>query len=101
VTHQNLVNFGETELNLSALEQLVEKYQTIAICDSLLVLRGFMTGNQTLLQVIQQLENRISVQGLDCLKPGQPTGCYARPRIIEVAMALNRLRTFKARNPSQ
>jgi hypothetical protein len=37
----------------------------------------------------------LHVQGLDALAPGQKLGMLARPRLFEVAAAVNRLRTIQ------
>jgi predicted ABC-class ATPase len=100
------LSFGERELDLGGVEQLVEESQTRAIGDAIrfLAASGSMTnggggggrgGATPLSKVLDVLEAALDgPNGLDALAaPGFPfVGNYARPRRQEVAAALNRLR---------
>lgn len=88
-----VVSYGETEVNLAGLEHLVSKSQTNAISASLqkVALLGTQ-GNVPLEQILTQLEQSLEKDGFDALAPGQLNGGLARPRRLEIAGAINRLR---------
>ena len=50
-------------------------------------------GSSPLPVVLASLDNVIDQGGLDALAPGQYNGGLARPRTIEIAGAVNRLRS--------
>ncbi len=56
----NLIQYGDEEIDLSAVEQLVEKSQTRAIADAISVLQSWLgqhhNQGKTLRQLLQQLE---------------------------------------------
>jgi hypothetical protein len=86
--------FGETFVDLSALEQLLDGGQTRSI--GLIIYyyaqhyRGTsMNLSDGLLQVMQEVEEK----GLDILQPFK-AGNLALPRIFEVAGAINRMRSL-------
>jgi hypothetical protein len=94
-----LLQYGDTDIDLSAVEQLVEQSQTRAIGDAISTLARDMQAAAAagspapLRELLDALEARIDAQGLDCLSPGAHVGTFARPRKFEIAAALNRLRT--------
>mmetsp|Transcript_2506 Transcript_2506/g.2761 ORF Transcript_2506/g.2761 Transcript_2506/m.2761 type:complete len:639 (-) Transcript_2506:1437-3353(-) len=88
---KNIVNFGEIEIDLSCLEQLVSKAQTTAISAALQQLPEQATGH-SFIDTLEQLVKRLDNEGLAILAPGQFHGGMARPRIYEIAGAINRLR---------
>eukprot|EP00747_Dinoflagellata_sp_TGD_P025276 gnl/TRDRNA2_/TRDRNA2_131143_c0_seq1.p1 gnl/TRDRNA2_/TRDRNA2_131143_c0~~gnl/TRDRNA2_/TRDRNA2_131143_c0_seq1.p1 ORF type:complete len:712 (+),score=154.11 gnl/TRDRNA2_/TRDRNA2_131143_c0_seq1:2-2137(+) len=98
------IQYGETEVELSCVEQLVETSQARAIGDCLQKLGdGDHLGgaNKSLLAVLRDLEKEIKaegqpvgVQGLDKLSRfREPCPFYVMPRRLEIAAAVNRLRT--------
>jgi len=99
------ISYGETEIELTYVEQLIETSQARAIADALLYLAGpakLVDGQATLAQVITELEkvlhgsgSAVGVQGLDALSRQYPCPFYALPRRFEIAAAINRLRTAK------
>mmetsp|Transcript_12207 Transcript_12207/g.19718 ORF Transcript_12207/g.19718 Transcript_12207/m.19718 type:complete len:441 (+) Transcript_12207:864-2186(+) len=89
------VQFGEEEIDLSAIEQLVEGSQTRVIGDALLYLKSKCTPERTLLELMEGLELEFDEKGLDVVSGGRIGGTYSRPRMFEIAAALNRLRTVK------
>jgi predicted ABC-class ATPase len=89
---ENTISYGETELDLSSLEQLVTKAQTTAISNALQRLPHFTKRGQSIRETINVLEQRLDRDGLDVLAPGQCNGSMARPRKYEIAGAINRLR---------
>lgn len=86
------ISYGETELNLSCLEQVVSKAQTTAISHALQRLPQLVQQGQSIRDTLRRLDERIDKDGLDVLAPGQCNGSMARPRSYEIAGAINRLR---------
>eukprot|EP00884_Botryococcus_braunii_P022516 jgi/Botrbrau1/8949/Bobra.0148s0062.1 len=70
----NAIDFGSTELNLEAVEQLVEKSQTRAVACALQILRNWLltgkSGGRTLSQLLDQLEQENGRKGVGCCGPG-------------------------------
>ncbi|CAK0781040.1 hypothetical protein CVIRNUC_005266 [Coccomyxa viridis] len=97
----DLIQYGDENLDLSAVEQLVEKSQTRAIADALNLLRLWLGQQQhqgkTIAELLQHLEQELDSKGLDMLAPSLRPGNLARPRTFEVAAALNRLRSVRMR----
>lgn len=91
------LSFGESDLDLSGVEQLVEKSQTRAIGDSILYIRENLLkdGEKPLSILLKNLENAFNNEGLDVLGPKYRTGFYVRPRTFEIVAGMNRLRTLK------
>jgi predicted ABC-class ATPase len=89
--------FGETSIDLSALEQLVDHSQTRAIAEMIRYLGRRVNGRQTLAQAIEKLYDEIEQKGLDIISPyaGQHPGDLALPRKQELAGAINRMRTLR------
>ncbi|MHB1417699.1 MAG: ABC-ATPase domain-containing protein [Chloroflexota bacterium] len=90
----NSIQFGTTNIDLSAVEQLVDRSQTSAIGDMLVyaLRRGYVDGRTSIREIIARLEDDVDKDGLDVISPfrsGHP-GDYALPRAQEVAAALNR-----------
>ncbi|CAH3135385.1 unnamed protein product [Pocillopora meandrina] len=89
------VQFGNEEIDLSFIEQLGEFSQTRAIGDTILYARNnYMDGKTSLLKVLQRVEQDFNTKGLDVLSPRLPLGCFSRPRLHEIAAAINRLRAL-------
>jgi predicted ABC-class ATPase len=86
--------FGREEIDLSGIEQIVSVSQTRAIGDALCYSRKYMDGVNTLGEVAAKVEADIITKGLDILGPW-PAGNYAGFRKLELAAAINRLRTLK------
>lgn len=96
------IMFGETEIDLSFVEQLVDASQTRFIMDSLVYLGDKCTGLNSVNSLLNQLEESLSSSSmsscLDLVAPfGEPNGAYAMARKHEIAAALNRLRTLVIR----
>jgi predicted ABC-class ATPase len=99
---RDLVLFGSDPIDLRCVEQLVEVSQTRAVGHAIhLAASRFMDGEATLREVIEQLEALFDAEGLDALdpfhRPGHHPGNFARPRGLEVAAGINRLRTLRMR----
>lgn len=94
VRSKSVVTYGDTELDLSGLEQLVSKEQTNAITLALQRLSTLAPGSKmTIFQVLTQLNGLLDHEGLDSLANGHFDGTLARPRTFEIAAAINRLRS--------
>ncbi|MFN3477031.1 MAG: ABC-ATPase domain-containing protein [Candidatus Methylomirabilales bacterium] len=87
--------FGTTSIDLSALEQLVDLSQTRAIGEAIYyyatryAARGF-----SLREGLERLMEDLEKGGLDILSPFK-VGNLARPRVFEIAFAINRMRSLK------
>ena len=105
------------EIDLSAVEQLVERSQTNAIGDVLRYFKDHKTdGPKTMNEVMHAMDSLFDTDkgcpitcsrihlarsshctdlGLDVLDEGRHRGNYARPRVFEMAAAVNRLRVIE------
>ena len=93
VRSKALIAYGDVELDLSGLEQIVSKEQTNAISLALQRLTALEKGSKmTIFQVLVQLNALLDHEGLEALTNGQFDGSLARPRTFEIAGAINRLR---------
>lgn len=97
---RHVIQYGQTDLLLYALEQLVDDSQTRAIVAALLYMerKGWFDGKKTVRQLLDAIEEQWDRQGLGSVsfRKGHP-GELARPRRFELAAALNRLRTLRCR----
>ena len=91
------LSYGRTDIDLSALEQLVDSSQTRAIGHAIhrMATRCF-PDDLPLEQALARLMDDLDSGGLDILSPFK-AGNLARPRRYEVAMAVNRMRTLAVR----
>lgn len=99
------IQYGDTEVELSCVEQLVEISQARAIGDALQLLGDghLVKGGRPLTSVMSDLEQQIHAegkpvgeQGLDSLSRfREPCPFYVMPRRFELAAAVNRLRTVQ------
>jgi predicted ABC-class ATPase len=93
VTRRGIISYGETELDLTGLEQIVSTSQTNAISAALQkVAASEKPAGITLYDVLKALDAAIDDGGLEVLAPGHFNGAMARPRLLEIAGAVNRLR---------
>lgn len=92
VMSQSSVLYGESELDLGCLEQLVCKSQVAAIANALQRIPDAASSSQTLRQVLENFDSALDTKGMDILAPGQFHGGMSRPRLFEFAGAINRLR---------
>lgn len=89
------ITFGTSDIDLSALEQLVDAAQTRCIADTLHYLSvRYADGKRSIREILTWVENDFDTWGLDVAGPFA-RGDYARPRRFEVAAALNRLCTLR------
>ena len=93
------LRFGREEIDLRALEQLVDPSQARAIGGALHYARRWMDGATAIPALLDRLEQLFDAEGLDALdpfhRPGAHPGALARPRRFEIAAALGRLRSLK------
>ena len=90
------IQFGLHHIDLGALEQLVDDSQTNAIGDALYYAVKYMDGQRTLREVLALVLADIRAQGLDALS-SRWEGNHAAFRGLELAAALNRLRSLKVK----
>jgi predicted ABC-class ATPase len=98
----DLVLFGGDAIDLRCVEQLVDLSQTRAVGHAIhLAASRFMDGKAMLREVVQRVEAFFDAEGLDALDPfhrgSHHPGNFARPRGLEVAAAINRLRSLRMR----
>ena len=89
------VVFGTEEIDLSAVEQIVEMGQLRAIASAIVYAKEqHINGRRTLPEILDYVIADIESQGLDILS-NLPEGDLVLLRRFELAAALNRLRTLK------
>jgi len=95
------IQFGRENINLHNVEQIVDPSQTRAIGDLIFfaLKENIIDGNKPLAEILKTIEKELEEKGLEMASPfpNQPQGNYARPRPLEIAAALNRLRTLQVR----
>mmetsp|Transcript_16252 Transcript_16252/g.67246 ORF Transcript_16252/g.67246 Transcript_16252/m.67246 type:complete len:216 (+) Transcript_16252:1213-1860(+) len=94
------IEFGGIDIELDGVAQVIEKTQTRAIGDAMVYAANrYMNDNLTVKEVLDRVDLDIEDEGLDCISIMGPVGTLGRPRPLEIAAALNRLRgvTFKIR----
>lgn len=96
------IQFGDGELDLAAVKQIVEKGQTRALADAAATLAKIPEMKTSLTRAVQVLDQRIDSSGMDAVNSrGEKIGNYARPRKLEIAAAVNRIRGIKALHSKQ
>ncbi len=98
----DLILFGSESIDLGCVEQLVDLSQTRAVGYAIhLANERFMSGEATLREVVDAVEQFFEHHGLDALDPfhhpEHHPGNFARPRKYEIAAVINRLRTVLMR----
>lgn len=90
------VRLGEHTIDLSAVAQLVDSSQSVAVALALtrLVEEDFLDARRTLAEALDLMYARVARDGIDALRRDYP-GDLALPRRFEVAAALNRLRSLR------
>lgn len=87
--------YGEQFIDLSFLEQLVETSQTRAIGRCIhLYANKYLDNSPCLKEGLEKALTEIEEKGLDILMP-YPVGNLGRPRLFEIAGAVNRLRSLQ------
>jgi predicted ABC-class ATPase len=88
------IHYGRQKIDLHAVEQLTDVCQTAAIGDAIEYARRYMDGKRTLREITSLVMMDIARDGLDVISP-RISGNYAEFRKIELAAAINRLRTLE------
>ncbi len=93
------LTFGEDDVDLSAVEQIVDRSQVTGIGRALALLGdGVLDGTIPLGEGLDLLDAELAREGVDALLGGgRDATDLALPRRHEVAAALNRLRSLKVR----
>ncbi|CDF37904.1 unnamed protein product [Chondrus crispus] len=88
------IEFGSTEIDLSAMSQIVETSQTRAIAVALESIAGMsVLDRDGIGACVRKLMSEVDATNLDAMNSrGERQGNYARPRAIEIHGALSRLR---------
>jgi predicted ABC-class ATPase len=95
------IMLGNEIVDLSQVEQLVDTSQTRAIVYAMnYISPKYINGKMSMKQLMDQIKTDIDAEGLDILAPRgrKYPNNISKPRIFEIAAALNRLRTFKVKN---
>lgn len=86
--------FGTEDIDLSAVEQIVDTAQSRAIAEAMVyAVRKYIDGKRTLAEILQLVIADIESKGLDILTPF-PQCDLAYFRQLELAAAINRLRSL-------
>lgn len=88
------ISFGTYSIDLSDLEQLVDAGQTRAIADAIYYATRHMGENHTLKEIVRLVLSDIEEKGFDILDR-IPSGEYVFFRPLELAGAINRLRSIR------
>lgn len=92
------VVYGTHEVNLHAVEQLVDLSQTRAVAEAIhYASRKYCDGKRDIPAIIDLVLKDVALKGLDVISPyyGQHPGDLALPRKHEIAAVINRLRSLK------
>ena len=92
--------YGNTEIDLTFVEQLVDTSQTRFIMDCLVYLGEKIQADLSIQEIIRHLDEALTSRRLDCpldlVSPWPtPNGSYSRPRMFEIVAAINRLRSLR------
>jgi predicted ABC-class ATPase len=88
------IQFGRDSIDLSSLEQLVDISQTRAIGDMIFYYSTEYAGKYSLKEGLEMMMKEIDRGGMDLISRFKE-GDYAKPRIFEVAAAINRMRALR------
>lgn len=100
--------FGQTTIDLRAVEQIFDPSQTRAIAGAMLLVKEQALRERdghgeptTLARILDAIEGLLDERGLDILdpfhRPERHPGALARPRRFELAAAINRMRGLRVR----
>ena len=91
------VAFGREEIDLAAVEQIVDAGQLRAIASAIVYAKeNYIDGKRTIPEILDLVIRDIEAQGLDLISDWTP-GDLALFRRWELAAALNRLRSLKTK----
>jgi hypothetical protein len=89
----NEILFGKTLIDMRDVDQIVHNSQTRGISHAIHYAIRYMDGKRTLKEVVDRVIADINDNSLNILTP-HVTGDIARFRAIELAAAINRMRTL-------
>jgi predicted ABC-class ATPase len=91
------VDYNKIEIDLMAVEQVLDGAHAATLGHALAVLHDHIVdGSRSLPECLDALEHLMDADGVEVLSPrAHPDGRLLRPRRLEVAAALNRLRTLR------
>jgi predicted ABC-class ATPase len=92
------IQYGTTNLHLDFVEQLTDASQTRSIAEMLHFFeKKKWLGSISVSEMLARVESQLDEKGLASFTdfPNEHPGDLARPRMLELASALNRLRTLK------
>jgi predicted ABC-class ATPase len=96
VPSKKVISYGDTEIGLDGVEQIVSAGQTHSISAILRQVSAWTVGSNSpteLCDVVRVMDSSIASKGLEsALADGQFHGGLVRPRVFEIAAAFNRLR---------
>lgn len=91
------VAFGKEDIDLTAVEQIIDSGQLRAIASAIVYAKeNYLDRKRTIPEILERVMSDIEVKGLDILTEF-PQGDLALFRRFEFAAALNRLRTLKVK----
>ncbi len=92
---EDAISFGHEQIDLSAVEQIVEQAQVRA-CGWIIhqAAERLFDGKRALPEILDLIEKELDEKGLEAMLPNLAPD-FARPRRHELAAALNRLRTLQ------
>jgi predicted ABC-class ATPase len=91
----NLLEFGKSVIDLSAVRQIADPYQLETIGQILYYIKlRYLDEARSLREILDMVDEDLTTEGLECLSRDLK-GNLARPRRYEIAAALNRLDTLR------
>jgi len=100
-TYETGIRFGRSKIELSEWEQIFDRTQYGTLGDILYYAksRGYIDGTKNVAEIVRAIENDIRGEGLDAIfrGTGREWYYYCDVRGIDIAAALNRLRTLLIR----
>ena len=91
----HLLEFGRYMIELDAIDQIADTYQTRTIGQVLYHLKvRYLAEARTVGSLLDYVDEDLSTEGLACLSP-EKRGDMARPRRYEIAAAINRLPSIR------
>jgi predicted ABC-class ATPase len=96
---EDTISFGREQIDLSAVEQIVEQSQVRA-CGWIIhqAAERLFDGKRSLPELLDLIDGELDEKGLEAMLPHLAPD-FARPRRHELAAALNRLRTLQVVQP--
>ncbi len=98
-----VIQFGQEEIELSFLEQLLNREQTKSIGDIIFygLRQGIISEKRSIKESLDIIFTEINQRGLKIISPfSRAEGDYVRPRLLETGAALNRLRGLRIKDIS-